>query len=615
MESRPSVGNASNGNGRPPKPAALPVVFDHIPMQLRQGRRFVLWRYTWRNDRWTKPPYQPNGDPASSTDPETWTTFEEVEAEYRSGGWDGIGRIHLPEDNLVGADADHVRDAASGEITGDAAGAVLSLNTYTETSPSGDGLRAFAHGRKPGPTCKRGGFELYDGLTRNGEPGGRYLTLTGHHLPGTPAEVCDRQPEVEAAYRKMFGGNGSGESGRKATTSKPTASKTAIGDEEIIDRARAAKNGIKFARLWSGDRSGYPSDSEADLALCDYIAFWTGPDPCRIDALFRQSGLMREKWERTDYRDRTIRKAIESRTEFFSWRAATTDGEPVAPGPSDSPAAAAGAQMAWEIIRDYWLGMLHPTFKRPGAIHSDRTGRELKRRELLEGAPPDLIDLLVGAANAPCHKGTQTVNIEALPRFFSTWAPTAWAAVMRLLPEEVATAVVSESAAEQFRSWLRAALLKLVAVGTVHKRGKDEEYTTVERRPLMHWAEIFARANRAKAVKGWADVRGHSIWARYDGDVLRVALHHDLFAQIHAFGMPDTTRRFTDLARLYDVAAPGDGPKVKRGSLRLLELSAAFIEDLLPVPEELAGDWGTRVFSRAQRENSQSPSPSEGKTS
>jgi len=68
-------------------------------------------------------------------------------------------------------------------------------------------------------------------------------------------------------------------------------------DEELLDRARDAGNGKKFGRLWSGDVEGYDSASEADLALCMLLAFWTGRDAKRVDSLFRKSGLFRPKWD------------------------------------------------------------------------------------------------------------------------------------------------------------------------------------------------------------------------------------------------------------------------------------------------------------------------------
>jgi hypothetical protein len=47
------------------------------------------------------------------------------------------------------------------------------------------------------------------------------------------------------------------------------------------------------------------------------LAFWTGRDTGRIDALFRRSGLMREKWNREDYREATIARAVEQTGETY----------------------------------------------------------------------------------------------------------------------------------------------------------------------------------------------------------------------------------------------------------------------------------------------------------
>jgi hypothetical protein len=82
-------------------------------------------------------------------------------------------------------------------------------------------------------------------------------------------------------------------------------------DEDLLTRARLSKNGPKFTRLWDGDATDYDGDlSKADLALVGMLAYWTGGDAERIDRLFRQSGLMRDKWERADYRERTIARAL-----------------------------------------------------------------------------------------------------------------------------------------------------------------------------------------------------------------------------------------------------------------------------------------------------------------
>ena len=95
-----------------------------------------------------------------------------------------------------------------------------------------------------------------------------------------------------------------------------------LSDDEILDRAPNAVNGQKFTRLFNGDTSAHPSQSEADLALCDMLAFWTGRDADQMDRLFRQSGLYRKKWDerrgRDTYGNLTIQKAIAGCREFYS---------------------------------------------------------------------------------------------------------------------------------------------------------------------------------------------------------------------------------------------------------------------------------------------------------
>ena len=101
--------------------------------------------------------------------------------------------------------------------------------------------------------------------------------------------------------------------------SKTKSQMVSLDDQALIEKAKQAKDGAKFTALWEGDISGYDSHSEADLALCCLLTFWTGGDRDRIDRLFRQSGLYREdKWgEREDYKDRTINAALTNTTEFY----------------------------------------------------------------------------------------------------------------------------------------------------------------------------------------------------------------------------------------------------------------------------------------------------------
>ncbi len=180
----------------------------------------------------------------------------------------------------------------------------------------------FVRGVLPPGRKRKGSVEMYDS--------GRFFTVTGHRLPRSPASVMDRSEQLAALHRRVFGepvtpraggfvGKGNGHGGAAHD----------IGDVELIERATRATNGDKFGRLWAGDVSDYATGdnegrSEADLALCSLLAFWTGPDEERIDGLFRRSGLMRPKWDERHYGDGwtygqgTVGKALDGKGDFWS---------------------------------------------------------------------------------------------------------------------------------------------------------------------------------------------------------------------------------------------------------------------------------------------------------
>lgn len=97
-----------------------------------------------------------------------------------------------------------------------------------------------------------------------------------------------------------------------------------LSDQDLITAASKAANGVKFSALYRGDTGGYGSQSEADLALCSMLAFFTGPDPNRIDRLFRGSGLFREKWDArhhgdgTTYGQGTVQEALAGKIDFYT---------------------------------------------------------------------------------------------------------------------------------------------------------------------------------------------------------------------------------------------------------------------------------------------------------
>jgi putative DNA primase/helicase len=327
------------------KPQALPVQADSIPPELRVRRQWVLWRYEYRPESkslWTKVPYQVNGQRASSTNPDTWTTFEAVVEALleHPGRFDGVGFVLCADDPFAGIDLDHCRDTLDESIAPWAKDIIERLNSCTEVTPSGTGIRIFVKAKLPPGGRKKGNFEVYES--------GRFLTITGHHLEGTPLEIHERQAELEGIHKEQF----SQPQGAHAGDS--------WADDYILDRMFKAKNGDKARRLWNGDWSDYPSQSEADQALCNMLSFWTDRNPARIDEMFRKSGLYRKKWDERHFSDgrtygqATIETAVRHSGSYFSGNGHHRESEPVSA--NEHPPMAETTHLtdmgnAWRLVR------------------------------------------------------------------------------------------------------------------------------------------------------------------------------------------------------------------------------------------------------------------------
>ena len=340
---------------------------------IRDLKQWVCWRSEERDGRPTKIPYGPlTGEKASSTDPKTWAGYGDAVTARRAHGHDGIGFVFTANDRLCGVDLDGCLDAETGEIARWAQEIIEELGSYTEVSPSGTGVHVLVRGTLPAGRNRRGRFEAYDR--------GRYFTVTGRHLEGTPTSIEYRQEQLESVTQRVFANsaaprtNGHGE---------PTAALEAVGNglsaEEVVRKASSASNGERFARLWAGDTSDYGSHSEADLALCSRLVFWTGSEPGRIDDLFRRSGLHRPKWDERHYGDgrtygqATVEKALETATEFY---AAADDGgweDPVPLPEGLPPVAPLDPTMIPEPLRGWIVDVsermqIPPDFAAAGAV-------------------------------------------------------------------------------------------------------------------------------------------------------------------------------------------------------------------------------------------------------
>lgn len=269
----------------------------------------ALPQWTGRNAR--KIPLDPHtGGFASTKDPATWASYAEA-VEFVKACPQAVGLSFVTKlaDGLVGIDLDHVIDPA-GTITADAEAVVADLDSYTEISPSGRGLRVFVGGRLPGHGRKRGDFECYEDA--------RAFSITGQHLAGTPLVVEGRPDELLVVHRRIF------PPPPPAARSLPRTGAPRRSDRDVLEQAGNAKNGAAFTALFSGDDGAYSSRSEADLALCSHLAFWCAGDAQQMDALFRASGLMRPKWDTRrgshTYGQQTIAKAVAGVTEFYGER-------------------------------------------------------------------------------------------------------------------------------------------------------------------------------------------------------------------------------------------------------------------------------------------------------
>lgn len=295
-------------------------------MELDRGNRWVVWRYKLREGKrtepkWTKPPHQPNGKYASHNDATTWAPFADVIAAYKEGIYDGIGIVLSADDDLAGIDLDHCISEA-GEIYPWARGIIDECASYAELSPSGQGVRIFVRGTIPaGRKYKRPdgmGIEVY--------ADSRYLTVTGHCIGSQTTISSVNLPEL--VTREMP------EPETPSPQQERRRREVATSNDDLLERARKAKNGPQFAALYdAGDTSRYGGDeSSADLALCNLLAFWLNRDSGSIDHAFRRSALMRDKWDEPHfaggetYGQRTISKAIANCKEPYKGRSIASNG-------------------------------------------------------------------------------------------------------------------------------------------------------------------------------------------------------------------------------------------------------------------------------------------------
>jgi len=285
------------------------------PQELVERRQWVCWRLVPDKDgKDKKVPFNPiTGKTAASNNPATWTDYATAADALERYGFTGLGFMFSKDDGLVGVDIDHCYDPATKTFNDTAQAIIARQPTYIEFSPSGTGIHLFFKGRMPGGGNKntKTGVEMYEHT--------RYFTMTGKMLNGASETIAEDNGTLKWIHETFI-------RAAKKQKKKPKKSTTVrLSDENLLELAQNAENGEAFSKLWAGSwQDDYASQSEADMALCCRLAFWSGKDKEQMDRLFRKSGLFREKWDLrhhssgATYGEETLDKACELTEDVYA---------------------------------------------------------------------------------------------------------------------------------------------------------------------------------------------------------------------------------------------------------------------------------------------------------
>ena len=274
---------------------------ENIPQELKTLKQWVCWV---GKDKIPKNAY--TGKNAMSNNPDTWADFDTAVSACNKYKFDGVGFMFA--NGYFGVDLDHCLDKVDfcDEF-------VETLQSYAEISKSGTGLHIICKGTLPSGSRRKNGVEMYSQ--------GRYFICTGNIYNDKYKKIVDCTESVKVLHNKYLPSNTP--KIQKAISTLTDISNITVSDQEIVDKARNCKSGYLFTMLYQGEWQGvYSSQSEADLALCNQLAFWTQKDTQQMDRIFRSSGLMRKKWDEhrgeSTYGEITLSKACARCSEVYN---------------------------------------------------------------------------------------------------------------------------------------------------------------------------------------------------------------------------------------------------------------------------------------------------------
>lgn len=279
-----------------------------IPNELKNLKQWVCWQGTPTiNGKMKKMPINAlTGGNAQSNNPDTWCDYDTAVRE--SAKYSGIGFMFA--NGYFGVDIDDVEEEIEyhkqGEMDNIVSEFIYSLESYAEYSQSGKGIHIICKGSLPTGGRRKGNVEMYQD--------GRFFIMTGN-VASEYTEIKDCTDAIKPLHAKYIGVNSPQGHHRHEVNLD-------LDENEIINLATQSKQGQAFSMLYNGAWEGlYTSQSDADMAFCNMLAFWCGRDAGKMDSIFRKSALMRKKWDERRggkvYGEMTIQKAIAECKEVY----------------------------------------------------------------------------------------------------------------------------------------------------------------------------------------------------------------------------------------------------------------------------------------------------------
>lgn len=287
-------------------------MYEKIPNELKTLKQWCCYKLepdTARPNKFRKTPKNAyTGGNSQSNNPETWSDYETAMSAIEKYNFDGIGFFFA--NGYFGVDIDGVVEELYDFQNGDdnlITEFIHTLGSYCETSVSGNGIHIICKGELPKGGRRKKNVEMYQE--------GRFFIMTGNQISDY-SEIINCTETIKSLHEKYIGGN------------EPTSGVIIpkqdlnLSESEILDLIKNSKQARFFDTLYCGEwESCYTSQSDADMALANMLAFWCAKDYHKMDKIFRSSGLMREKWDRktgeATYGSITLNKAIRDTAKVY----------------------------------------------------------------------------------------------------------------------------------------------------------------------------------------------------------------------------------------------------------------------------------------------------------